>query len=127
MKTVIAILAVVFSVCVQPVFGQQDSPMYDRSYSGPYNMYGQPTFTQLPSTQRQGGTATDQSGHNPESCRPDGRFRKLFVELHARTGPWSRLSLYGPARIRAGQYKLRPGFPLILATAANQPVLGIGL
>jgi len=55
MKTVIAILAVVFTVCVQPAFGQQDSPMYDRSYSGPYNMYGQPTFTQLPSTQRQGG------------------------------------------------------------------------
>jgi hypothetical protein len=53
MKTVIAILAVVSSVCVQPVFGQQNSPMYDRSYSGPYNMYGQPTFTQLPSTQRQ--------------------------------------------------------------------------
>ena len=55
MKTVIAILAMALSVCVQPVFGQQDFQIYDRSYSGPYNMYGQPTFTQLPSTQRQGG------------------------------------------------------------------------
>jgi hypothetical protein len=54
MKTVITIVALVLCVYSQQVFAQQDSPMYDRSYVGPYNMYGQPAFTQLPSSQRRG-------------------------------------------------------------------------
>ena len=34
MKTVIAIVAVAFSVCAQPVLGQQNSQMYDRFLLG---------------------------------------------------------------------------------------------
>jgi hypothetical protein len=31
----------------------QGTPVYDRSYSGPMNVYGQPTFTPPPTQQRQ--------------------------------------------------------------------------
>ena len=98
MKTVISILAVVFSVCVQPVFGQQDSPMYDRSYSGPYNMYGQPTFTQLPSTQRQGGQQQANQAIIPRAVDRMGDFGSYL---------WS----YMPAPVRGADspYTVSPG------------------
>jgi hypothetical protein len=74
MKTVITIVAVVLCVYSQPVFAQQDSPMYDRSYSGPYNMYGQPTFTQLPSSQRQGVQSPQAEGIIPRAVDRVGDF-----------------------------------------------------
>jgi hypothetical protein len=99
MKTVIAILAVVSSVCVQPVFGQQNSPMYDRSYSGPYNMYGQPTFTQLPPTQRQ--AVQQQQANQAVIPRAVDRIGDLGSYL------WS----YMPAPVRGADspYAVPPG------------------
>ncbi|MGB6068759.1 MAG: hypothetical protein WBG50_28450 [Desulfomonilaceae bacterium] len=62
MKATIAIVAVVCAVGTYPVFGQQNFSMYDRSYSGPVNVYGQPAFEPVPNSQRQGG--------QPQQARP---------------------------------------------------------
>jgi hypothetical protein len=97
MKTVIAIVAVILSVCVQPVFGQQGSQMYDRSYSGPFNMYGQPAYTPLPSTQRQGGQQST-GGIIPGAVDRVGDFGSYL---------WS----YMPAPVRGAEspYTVPPG------------------
>lgn len=98
MKTIITIVAVVLCICAQPAFAQQDSPMYDRSYSGPYNMYGQPTFTQLPSTQRQGVQQQAAEGIIPRAVDRVGDFGSYL---------WS----YMPAPVRGADspYTVPPG------------------
>jgi len=98
MKAVIAIVAVLFCVCAQQVFGQEASPMYDRSYAGPYNMYGQPTFTQLPSTQRQGAQQQSSTGIIPRAVDRMGDFGGYL---------WS----YMPAPVRGVEspYSVPPG------------------
>jgi hypothetical protein len=98
MKTIIIIVAVVLCVYSQAVFAQQDSPMYDRSYSGPYNMYGQPTFTQLPSSRQQGVQQQQTEGIIPRAVDRVGDFGSYL---------WS----YMPAPVRGvnSPYTVPPG------------------
>ena len=43
------LFVILFSLlAAQSALGQQASPMYDPAYSGPMNIYGQPTFGTLP-------------------------------------------------------------------------------
>jgi len=43
MKMIFSVLALMMLLCTNLAFSQTQS-MYDTSYAGPYNMYGQPTF-----------------------------------------------------------------------------------
>lgn len=99
MKTVISIVAVVLSVCAQPVLAQQNSQMYDRSYSGPFNMYGQPTFTPLTAPQRQ-------------AARQQQTNQAIIPRAVDRVGDFgSYLWGYMPAPVRGAEspYAVSPG------------------
>jgi hypothetical protein len=52
MKTIISIAAVIVCTAVPLAFGQAHS-MYDRSYTGPMNVYGQPALTPMSKQQSQ--------------------------------------------------------------------------
>jgi len=43
MKMIFSVVALIMLLCTNLAFSQTQS-MYDTSYAGPYNMYGQPTF-----------------------------------------------------------------------------------
>jgi hypothetical protein len=51
MKSIHLFVILFTLLIVQSAFGQQASPMYDPAYSGPMNVYGQPTFGNLPQAQ----------------------------------------------------------------------------
>jgi hypothetical protein len=44
MKAMYPFVILITLLLAQTALGQQASPMYDPAYSGPMNMYGQPTF-----------------------------------------------------------------------------------
>lgn len=44
MRTIIVLAVVAVLACSQ-VAGAQGTPIYDRNYSGPMNVYGQPTYS----------------------------------------------------------------------------------
>ncbi|MBI5569957.1 MAG: hypothetical protein HY914_08440 [Desulfomonile tiedjei] len=60
MKALALILGLSMTVCATGAFAQETSA-YDQNYSGPMNMYGQPTFAGPP-PQQPGGQQAPQTG-----------------------------------------------------------------
>ena len=98
MRAIIVVAAVGVLACAQ-IVGAQGTPVYDRNYTGPMNMYGQPTFS-VPSAQRQpaGQTQYPMNGIIPRAARGVQSFGSYV---------WS----YAPAPLRGvkSPYNLTPG------------------
>jgi hypothetical protein len=94
---IIVFTGILVCLLAQLAFGQANS-MYDQSYSGPVNIYGQPALTQLPKT--------DQAGANQNGFQG---IAPMAGDLAKSAGSyiWS----YMPAPVRGAQspYYVPPG------------------
>jgi hypothetical protein len=64
------LVAIVCAVACAQVAWAQGAPIYDRSYAGPMNVYGQPTFSSTPRPQAQDGqTQVPMNGPIPMAAR----------------------------------------------------------
>jgi hypothetical protein len=98
MRTIIVIVATIVCATAQLAFGQAQS-MYDQSYRGPMNVYGQPVLTPMPG--QQGRPQQAQQG-----------FPGVFPLMgQAAQGAGSYLWSYMPAPVRGAQspYYVPPG------------------
>ncbi len=98
MRAIVVAAALSVIVCAQ-IAGAQGTPVYDHKYSGPMNVYGQPTFS-VPTAQ------PGQAGQNPGAT--NGIVPLAVQGVQAAGGYlWS----YAPAPLRGVQspYKLTPG------------------
>ena len=98
MRTIIVIAAVVVLACSQ-IAGAQGTPVYDRNYSGPMNVYGQPTFSVQPDQQ-------DRAGQNAQAMNG-----VLPTAVRGAQSAGSYLWSYAPAPLRGVQspYNYTPG------------------
>jgi hypothetical protein len=98
MKTIVLIFALIVCAAAQSAFGQAQS-MYDQTYQGPMNVYGQPVLT--PMSKGQGQGQQTQQG-----------FPGVFPLMgQAAQGAGNYLWNYLPAPVRGGQspYYVPPG------------------
>jgi hypothetical protein len=98
MKAIMVLAAVGILACAQ-IVGAQGTPVYDRNYTGPMNMYGQPAFS-VPSAQQEpvGPNQQPMNGIVPLAARGVQSFGGYL---------WS----YAPAPLRGvkSPYDLSPG------------------
>jgi hypothetical protein len=97
MKT-LALFAVTLTIALSLGMLAQASEIYDRSYQGPMNMYGQPALT-IPENQQ---------GQNPANSAPQGLLPQAANGLY-QVGDY--LWSYMPAPVRGVQspYAVPPG------------------
>lgn len=98
MKAICTFVILLMVIVAHSAFGQQSQPMYDPAYSGPMNVYGQPTF----------GDPAQRAQANQQQQPNNGLIPMAFNGLY---GVGTYLWGYMPAPVRGAEspYTVPPG------------------